>query len=594
MSGESSGWVHSEPTRLLSAGVYLDVGFRHRVIDELVAHAERPAAPSLGVDVLSVLAHALRARRQESYAALGLLAVWVLFFVVGSAGSPSGGPTGAPVPPYPSSSPGSLGFGGELSAGLGLPLPDAAPAAYALACGILLAGRYMGGGGRLATYSVDTRRLPAARLRAAAWRRTSGGLVTVVGRLFMLGYWVTAVTGIADDVFPVVFPLAMALVVWVYRARVESVLRDELGRDTFPERPVLSALPDTPRMRRIGQAIAREQHAHGMLYDPDHAFVGAGSPYMPWSFALELVPDPERAAADKALIPGQGGTAELTSGRIVELIRRPLEELRRATAEDSIDRLRDLQIAEFVHLPAGIDRAAGFYQDEVIAEHARAAVDESGEGRRHFLRIQVGAWDEELVVTHFVRVHTQGGMLVLEVVPHVLGPVRDDFRDGDALVATGGREEVVRNALRALAHAPSTGAALGFGAFRTLTTVAGMLWRHPERRLPDAPVGSVREMASTDDMSLFHEMDASRYMKTVQDRIEHGVRDALERSGYATDRFDQKVVNVQEGGLYIGQMQDGYATGQVSGGVVAMGKQSRASGGAKGARGGASGAARGK
>lgn len=566
MSGEESDRAHSEATRLLSAGVHLDVGFRHRVVDELIGHAERPVAPSLGVDVLSVLAHALRARRQEFHAALGLFATWILFFVVSYA-------TSAP------------GFGGDI--GALLPLPGFAPVGYAIGCFLLLLGRYMGHGGALATYSVEGRRLPAARLRGAEWRRTSGGLMTIFGRLFMLLYWVAALTGIADDVFPVVFPLAMALIVWAYRAQVESVLRDELGRDTFPGRPLFTDLPETPRMRRIADAIAREQHANGMLYDAHHAFVGAGSPVMPWSIALELVPDPDAAdtasrpvTGKKQLVPEQGGPVELTSGRIVELIRRPLEELRRATTESSLDRLRDLRIDEFVHLPAGVDRAEGFYSTDVIEAHARAAVDESGEGRRHFLRIQVGAWDEELVVTIFVRTHTQGGMLVLEVVPHVLAPVRDDFRDADALVLTGGRGEVVRNGVRALTHAPAAMFALCFGALRTVTAVTRMLWRGPERRLPDAPVESVREVASASVIPLFHEMDVSRYMKTVQDRIEHGVRDALEQSGYATDRFDQQVVNVLEGGLYIGRMKGGYATGQVSGGVVAMGKQSTASGGA--------------
>ena len=46
----------TEATRLLSAGVYFDTGFRTRVIEELVEHEERPVAPSLGIDALPVLA----------------------------------------------------------------------------------------------------------------------------------------------------------------------------------------------------------------------------------------------------------------------------------------------------------------------------------------------------------------------------------------------------------------------------------------------------------------------------------------------------------------------------------------------------------
>ena len=66
--------------------------------------------------------------------------------------------------------------------------------------------------------------------------------------------------------------------------------------------------------------------------------------------------------------------------------------------------------------------------------HLARAAGEGGEARRHFLRIRVGAWNEQVVVSLLVRVHTQGGMLVLEVVPHVLGPIVPEFREVDTIV----------------------------------------------------------------------------------------------------------------------------------------------------------------
>ncbi|MFE9838087.1 hypothetical protein ACFYP4_23550 [Streptomyces sp. NPDC005551] len=89
MTGSNRRYAHSESTRLLCAGAHLDTGFRARVIDELIGHEERPAAPSLGVDVVSVLAHAVRARRQEVSTALALGGIWV---VLTSARSASPGP----------------------------------------------------------------------------------------------------------------------------------------------------------------------------------------------------------------------------------------------------------------------------------------------------------------------------------------------------------------------------------------------------------------------------------------------------------------------------------------------------------------------
>jgi hypothetical protein len=201
-----------------------------------------------------------------------------------------------------------------------------------------------------------------------------------------------------------------------------------------------------------------------------------------------------------------------------------------------------------------------------VQQHLLEAADDGGETRRHFLRVRVGSWHEQVVVSLFVRVHTQGGMLVLEVVPHVLGPVAEEFREIDAIVerGTGGSP---REGVLALLTAPSATAAAGIAAVRTLLSVCRVWLSSPEYAAPDAPLVSVRELASTNEFSLFQEMDVSRYIKTVQDRIASGVRDALEQSGFRTDRFEQQIVNVRDGGVYIEEM---------SGGAVATGEQGRA------------------
>ncbi|MET8469911.1 hypothetical protein ABZY90_27815 [Streptomyces sp. NPDC006422] len=567
----------SEATRLLSAGAYLDRGFRRAVVGELIGNANRPVAPSLGVDVLTVLAHAVRARSQEVLAALGLLVVWVGFFLVEAEMTDSGSAYFSADAVTSSldrftSDPTSL-------AGL-------APYWYATVCAALLLARWFAGR-RPVPYAPVERDQQESTLDVARffgrWRRRLGRFAILWAWINMAAYWVAAFRSIKDDPFPVIFPVAMALVIWIHRTQVEGVLRDELGRDAFLDNPPAIGLPETPRCRRVAEAIAREQHAHGALYDAHLPFVGAGVPYQPWSFALELKPD-ERADG-KASVPAQAGEEkhhELTASRVVALVAEPLQRLRDAAAEHSVDRLRDLDIEEFVYLPAGVDRAAGFFPahpgDDGIDQHIRSAVDEGGEGRRHFLRLRVGAWDEQVVVTVFVRIHTQGRMLVLEVAPHVLGPVREEFRDVDAVVGPLGPFDVVRGALKALFLAPTAMFALGWSAGRTVTEAARTVWEAPERRAPGAPVKSVREMGGSGELSLFQEMDVSRYVKTIQDRIASGVRDALERSGYKTDRFEQQIVNVNEGGLFIKDMSGGYAVGTVSGRAVAVGDNSRATG----------------
>jgi hypothetical protein len=78
-------------------------------------------------------------------------------------------------------------------------------------------------------------------------------------------------------------------------------------------------------------------------------------------------------------------------------------------------------------------------------------------------------------------------------------------------------------------------------------------------------------MGSTDRLSLFQEMDVSRYIKTVEDRIASGVREALRRSGCETGSFEQNIFNVAAGGQFIGQMSGGTAVGRISKSAVSMG-----------------------
>ncbi|HEV7625576.1 MAG TPA: hypothetical protein VGO89_03670, partial [Streptomyces sp.] len=421
----------------------------------------------------------------------------------------------------------------------------------------LWAGRAVSGRQTL-VYSVGRADRWQIRSRIRRWL---GRLVTYAARVFAVYYWAGALVLIDDNPYPVIFPLLLAGVVWLHRIRTTAVLREQLSRENFAAGPQPD-LPVAERYRRVGEAIDREQHAQATLYDPNRPFVGAGSPHQPWSFALELR---RKKELDDGGVPHQGAK-HLASRNVIDMITPRLVALRDAAALTSRDRLRELEVEEFVYLPSGVHRDCGVYGPDSVRGHVGEAVDEGGEARRHFLRIRVGAWEEQVVVSLFVRVHTQGGMLVLEVVPHVLGPIAEEFREVDAIV---GRRAVgpLREGVLALLTAPAVTVAAGIASVRTLISVCRIWLSSPEYAAPDAPLVSVRELASTNELSLFQEMDVSRYIKTVQDRIASGVRDALEQRGYRTDRFEQQIVNVRDGGVFIKEM---------SGGAVATGEHGQA------------------
>lgn len=589
-------YSRTEATRLLCAGVYQDATFRRRVLDELVGHMERPVAPALGVDVLPVLAHAVRVARRETRTALLMLAAWagfVLsdFVMVWDSVSDRWGHDAE------------VGFGnvftalylGQENVSGGIPMPWSQ--LYALVTFAMWVAAAVGERGS----DVKELGLPGTVARAADGLGRLAGLGSV---LFLCFYWYLYLAGLVDGTaqtpYPALFPLVITLIGWQHQASHRKALCRWLSKWTFPTATQPGLPPGLPYDDLV-PSIHREQQAPVTLYDLEKPFIGMGTCRKSWSFAMELrkVPDETRGQvpAQSSAANGAGAglarrtTERLTASAALDMIEPQLIELRESAARTGRDRLRDLEIERFLYLPGGVGRdeevevggvddAAAFaatpqgrgqggrpvYDPEQIAAQLDEAVDEGGEARRVFLRVRVGAWHEQLVVTVLVRVHTQGGMLVLEVEAYVLGPIRKEFRGVDALVERL-PEKWPSAALRALRHAPAIGVSCAIGALGSIYREIASGWSDGDEP-PDVPRVSLRAAAAQKDLSIFQETDAERYIKTIQERIAGGVRVALREHGYRTEEFEQHIYQVSGGGVFIKDM---------SGGAIATGSHGQAS-----------------
>ncbi|MFD7702528.1 hypothetical protein [Streptomyces caelestis] len=521
----------SEASRLLCAGVYLDSGYRDRVIEQLYLHEQRVVAPSLGFDAARVLAHALRARRQELLWATAVLGLWVV--------------------------------GGPLSGGL---LAFLLWPSLLLAVAPLLRGR--------AAQPPWYRRL-AAFLARWTGRVLIGFALLTLGTVafgggtdddsgYDSGYDSSYGSGGGDVLESLTDSFATLAEPWqawlgigvlvciglcaaAQRNQFARVLAAELSPRRFPDAvgdPAEQA--EGQRFRRLAHRIRLEQHTPLVMYHEARPFCGAGEAYDTWVLAVELRPDEEKKQQP------------LSNRAILDRVRPLLEQLR-VPAEYAgpgvRDRLRRLEIDECVFLPAEglLTRDQAPYGPAEFEQHRGRAVEEGGEKRRHFLRIRVGGWEEELVVTVFVRVHTQGRMLMLEIAPHVLTPVRADFKDADRTSHRFRNDNPFGRIAGAAVLVPgSVGRSLV-----TLGRGAVYVWRlltgGHAHALPDGPALSVRELASAPTGSTFQEMDVARYLRSVQDRIGRGVRLALAEAGYETGEFVQKIVNISNGAVHIGR-----------------------------------------
>ncbi|MGP3688033.1 hypothetical protein ACTVZO_25635 [Streptomyces sp. IBSNAI002] len=525
----------TEAGRLLCAGVYLDTAYRDRVIDELYVHEERFVAPSYGFDAARVLAHALRARRVELAWAAAVTAVWALgllllqTFIVFLI-----------VPAL------LLGGAGRIRrrrerTGRGSRIVEYVLRGYAL----WMLGNVLWG---VAAGFADDR-MPPLRFGDTDWFFPFLGEIVVKNPFGFFLEWprLGRIHGEAYSWVAVLVFLLLTTVAGLQRGHFARLLNGSLDREGY----AAGAGDLVVTGRRFGRArarIQRIQYAPLVLYDVGNPFCGSGRAHRPWQLTVELRPR------------GDGEAEELDNAQIVDRIRPQLEALRVPSPHGSpeaeasvLDRLRELVIDECVFLPAeGLpDADALDLSDEAFAEHRAAAIEEGGERRRHFLRVRIGGWDENLVVTVFIRVHTQGGMLMLEVAPHVLLPVRPDFQRADDTV----RRQQLNTAFAKVVWAVANGAGALGPALLALVRAVRIPWRMATAghgvAIPAGPAVSVRELASQTDASLFQLMDLDRYLKTVQERIVGGVAVALHEAGWRTREFAERAVNVAEGAVFI-------------------------------------------
>ncbi|RSS99697.1 hypothetical protein EF910_34515 [Streptomyces sp. WAC07149] len=550
----------SEAGRLLCAGTYLDAVYRDRVIDELFVHEERIAAPSYGFDATRVLAHALRARRIELGWAAGVIGAWFV---------------------------GSLLTGWQLTLLL-VPFLQLSLAnwlgarrnRFVRTLGLVL---------RVYTW------VWLVFIVLSVWTAMSGNFTAIAAFLDVFSFFSDDAAYAAANLarpgasgslrgwlMPLVFA-ALVTVVGLQRGHAARIVLRELSPSRYADHAGDPAeASQSPRFARVRARIRREQHAPLVMYDINAPFTGAGEAFRPWQLSVELRPREDLGPGRKP----QPVTNAHIVGRITPLLqalRVPSPHGSREAQEAVLDRLRELAVDECVFLPAtGLPhRDAAPLSPEQFAEHRLGAVEEGGERRRHFLRIRVGGWDENLVVTVFVRVHTQGGMLMLEVAPHVLLPVRAGFQNADAAAQRLLNNNWLGKAADALAATPGSFAAsvatLGRGYLSWSRIATG---GHGGAR-PEGPGLSVRELAAMDDGSLFHLMDLDRYLKTIQDRVVGGVTVALHEAGWHTEEFARRAVTVAEGGVYIQSMNNSAASFGGSNNTNTIGTSGKGSSGGK-------------
>ncbi|MEV0193778.1 hypothetical protein AB0I39_35325 [Kitasatospora purpeofusca] len=552
-----AGTVPGDATRYLCAAAWLDRRFRAVLIEELVEQSFRIPAPSPGTDLVRVLHEALTARRWEARTGLFCVLVVVLAFPV-------------------------LGVGAGL-------------AALALLVLLTLAGGGLGSGRMDHRLGLEVERLMITPRspRATGWRGAVAGVGRLIATLALVAAAALYLYGPLEgsDLDRIFVPdlfgpagvgvLAELALLWLAAARLRYRLRRRLsalvGMDPTPVPP---PSPRGSRTARVYERLGEQQAGPELLYQRQAPLVGLGKAGRIWRMTFELRPSAERAAQGRAPDPIDTTTLyRSVAARVRALAQDP------RYPEDS---LRGLSVTDRVFRPSLRDDApdswlgamSGRAGEQVLLEPAWAdLLSRSGHERlRHYLAIRVGSWQEEVVVTVLVRASTRGGLLYLEWLPYVLGPVAQEYHVVDLLGHRSGFMHAM-NALSWSARRLGGDAAIAVGQVRQVWQSRGRAarlarrYRHLTRAgyaVDYAPRSSVRELgAGATYQNIFQEHDVQRFLSTVTERVFSAVGAELKARGYDSAAFEeqsQSITNINNGGV---QVVGSTVHGPVAGGAGA-------------------------
>lgn len=282
---------------------------------------------------------------------------------------------------------------------------------------------------------------------------------------------------------------------------------------------------------RIHNQQLKSHHVYGA-----DVFLGAGSVHSSWSFATQLHP---HHASDGSK-PSASTRPMLQETEVILAVRRGISSLRSSIALSG-DRLQEIFITDHVLHPPG----PSDYRDEPAPLSVAHKVDEK---MRHFVGIRVGAWDEDLIVTTFMRPNTYDDILYLEVVVRVLAPIMAPYRLPVQWSPRGVNRFAALDIPSDIRRALPVNCALWLRS----SAMAVAPWKRSSPGKNLDPEFSLRQAAAAPEHAhFFQRLDAERYIKTVELRIFSAIKELLQSKGLSATEFAEAAAQVVNAGIMI-------------------------------------------
>ncbi|MBG0565784.1 hypothetical protein [Actinoplanes aureus] len=509
----------SSTTRYLSGAAYVDERYADVVVDRFVADSHRAVPPALGYDLTTVIRHCLRARRLWLVQNALVTLILLLGLVVFTAATAS-----------------------LIVAGVCWVLVTSSPAAFrrrAVLAGLALVA------GSLVVYFVYSTYYASSSYYAEA--ESGGGATAFVGGVLLVA---GAVLG---------------TLTWS-RYRMIMTIADDLARGR-PAGPPATQVDEVEQRLRV---IDVAQHGNVVLHAGYDPFVSAGERVDAWSLATELRPEED----GEPLLNGNGRPVGVRYVPIdpVELVthlRRRLAGLRSRDLPEH-ERITGLQLRDLV-ISSGtrwrgfplIDEGCRLPYSYAAPEAVEGIIRAPQTGGRHFLRASVGAAEkaavdgaghtimpaehQSIVTSTFLHVAVEGGMLYVELVSTVLGPIQQRYLDIDAYDRGDRRTAALREAAARLVPAIGAAPARLVRSIWKTVTLRGAILRSDRAAAEEAvhDFGAhwdVRELASRAGFANYlQRLDAEKYRRLIDRRATEAIYEFLSASGVDTSDFAAKV-----------------------------------------------------
>jgi hypothetical protein len=545
----------TEANRYLCAAAYLVDWYGRRLTTELIDNEHRAVAPSVGVDLGLVLRHCLRSQRMlfERDALLTLV------LLIGLAVTPLVGVW--------------LGIAGGFMIGTALWARSRMLATGAGFLGgfllVCLFGCVSAGLSRLFSGSGEpVTDLPGGSITDVL---TSAGETSPSRLLVWLG---------------LVAVFAVSVYTW-WQVRVYRVLTEDLASGQRHRPP---PAPPGRAGRRIA-AVAAAQWGNITLHSRRGPFLGAGTVQHSWSMSLGLrYPDGTPCQIDPVELH------QHVRERLLAMRGEDLPERERISGLIVVDHI--VATGERKHPDPLVDPVTRVPYADASPEAIRAIIRHPQGSLRYYLRTVVGAegrdiveddrlvapaQDQEIVVSTFLYLAVEGGMLYVEFVATVLPPVLETLHEIDRIPP----ERVVGKALRsALARGFIGLAAAPVRLAQEISALFGTGWRMDEadrasreyRTYDYSARLSARELAADTRLrNYLQKLDAEKYYKLVERATTGAILTFLDERGVDTSEYLARSTVLLNTGVMI--------TGGTVSGPVAAGTNATATvdGGATGA-----------